>query len=55
MPDGYTYKDILVTNEQLDMLGVTDMIYVSGTSEYTIFFTLPDDFGENDCAFIAYN
>ena len=31
------------------------MKYVSGTGEYTISFTLPDDFGESDGAFIAYN
>ncbi len=42
------------TNEQLDMLDVSDMKYVSGTGEYTISFTLPDDFGENDGALIAY-
>lgn len=47
--------DIQVTGEQLDMLGVSDMKYVSGTGEYTISFTLPDDFGENDGAFIAYS
>jgi hypothetical protein len=46
--------DIQVNSEQLDMLGVSDMKYVSGTGEYTISFTLPDDFGENDGAFIAY-
>lgn len=46
--------DIQVANEQLDMLGVSDMKYVSGTGEYTISFTLPDNFGENDGAFIAY-
>ncbi len=42
------------TNEQLDMLDVSDMKYVSGTGEYTISFTLPDNFGVNDGAFIAY-
>ena len=47
--------DMQVTGEQLDMLGVSDMKYVSGTGEYTISFTLPDDFGENDGAFIAYS
>lgn len=47
--------DMQVTDEQLDMLGVSDMKYVSGTGEYTISFTLPDDFGENDGAFIAYS
>ena len=47
--------DIQVTSEQLDMLGVSDMKYVSGTGEYTITFTLPDDFGDNDGAFIAYS
>ena len=47
--------DMQVTNEQLDMLGVSDMKYVSGTGEYTISFSLPDDFGENDGAFIAYS
>ena len=31
------------------------MKYVSGTGEYTISFTLPDDFGESDGAFIAYS
>lgn len=46
--------DIQAANEQLDMLGVSDMKYVSGTGEYTISFTLPDNFGENDGAFIAY-
>ena len=46
--------DIQVANEQLDMLGVSDMKDVSGTGEYTISFTLPDNFGENDGAFIAY-
>ena len=44
-----------VTQEQLDILGVSDMKYVSGTGEYTISFTLPDSFGENDGAFIAYS
>lgn len=43
------------TNEQIDLLGVSDMKYVSGTGEYTISFTLPSDFGENDGAFIAYS
>ena len=47
--------DIQATNEQLGMLGVSDMKYVSGTGEYTISFTLPDNFGENDGAFIAYS
>lgn len=47
--------DMQVTSEQLDMLGVSDMKYVSGTGEYTITFTLPDDFGDNDGAFIAYS
>ena len=47
--------DIQASNEQLDMLGVSDMKYVSGTGEYTISFTMPDDFGENDGAFIAYS
>ena len=47
--------DLEATNEQLDMLGVSDMKYVSGTGEYTISFTLPNDFGENDGAFIAYS
>ena len=47
--------DMQATSEQLDMLGVSDMKYVSGTGEYTISFTLPDDFGENDGAFIAYS
>ena len=47
--------DMQVTSEQLDMLGVSDMKYVSGTGEYTISFTLPDDFGDNDGAFIAYS
>ena len=46
--------DIQASGEQLDMLGVSDMKYVSGTGEYTISFTLPDDFGECDGAFIAY-
>lgn len=47
--------DIQASNEQLDMLGVSDMKYVSGTGDYTISFTMPDDFGENDGAFIAYS
>ena len=47
--------DMQVTSEQLDMLGVSDMKYVSGTGEYTITFTLPDNFGENDGACIAYS
>ena len=47
--------DIQASNEQLDMLGVSDMKYVSGTGEYTISFTLPDDFGTGDGAFIAYS
>ena len=47
--------DMQATSEQLDMLGVSDMKYVSGTGEYTISFTLPDDFNENDGAFIAYS
>lgn len=47
--------DMQATSEQFDMLGVSDMKYVSGTGEYTISFTLPNDFGENDGAFIAYS
>ena len=47
--------DMQATGEQLDMLGVSDMKYVSGTGEYTISFTLPEDFGESDGAFIAYS
>ena len=47
--------DLQASNEQLDMLGVSDMKYVSGTGEYTISFTMPDDFGECDGAFIAYS
>ena len=47
--------DLQASNEQLDMLGVSDMKYVSGTGEYTISFTMPDDFGEYDGAFIAYS
>ena len=47
--------DIQVTNEQLDMLGVSDMKFVSGTGEYTISFSLPGDFGDNDGAFIEYS
>ena len=47
--------DIQASNEQLDKLGVSDMKYVSGTGEYTISFILPDNFGENDGAFIAYS
>ena len=47
--------DIQASGEQLDMLGVSDMKYVSGTGEYTITFTLPDDFGESDGAFIGYS
>jgi hypothetical protein len=47
--------DIQASSEQLDMLGVSDMKYVSGTGEYTISFTLPDDFGDNNGAFIAYS
>ena len=46
--------DLQASNEQLDMLGVSDMKYVSGTGEYTLSFTMPDDFGEYDGAFIAY-
>ena len=47
--------DMQATNEQFDRLGVSDMKYVSGTGEYTISFTLPDNFGKNDGAFIAYS
>ena len=47
--------DLQASNEQLDMLGVSDMKYVSGTGEYTLSFTMPDDFGEYDGAFIAYS
>ena len=47
--------DMQATNEQLGLLGVSDMKYVSGTGEYTLSFTLPGDFGENDGAFIAYS
>ena len=47
--------DIQTSNEQLELLGVSDIKYVSGTGEYTITFTLPDDFGENDGTFIAYS
>jgi hypothetical protein len=46
--------DIHASGEQLDMLGVSDMKYVSGTGEYTITFTLPNNFGESDGAFISY-
>lgn len=47
--------DIGATSEQLRMLGVSHMQYVSGTGEYTLSFTLPDDFGQNDGAFITYS
>ena len=47
--------DLQATGEQLDTLGVSDMKYVSGTGEYTLSFTLPEDFGENEGAFIAYS
>jgi hypothetical protein len=30
-------------------------VYLSGTGEYTLSFTLPDDFSANDGAFIAYS
>ena len=33
------------TKEQLDKLGVRDMKFVSGTGEYTLTFTTPEDHG----------
>ncbi len=47
--------DIGATSEQLRMLGVSHMQYVSGTGEYTLSFTLPGNFDQNDGAFVAYS
>ena len=49
------WSDIGATSEQLDMLGVSHMQYVSGTGEYTLTFTLPGNFDQNDGAFVAYS
>ena len=46
--------DIEATQEQLDEIGVTDMKYVSGTGEYSLTLTMPENWDEYDGAFIAF-
>lgn len=46
------WKDIAATEDQLNELGVTDMLYVSGVGEYTTTFTLPEDWSDTTGAYL---
>lgn len=46
------WKDIAATEDQLNELGVTDMLYVSGGGEYTTTFTLPEDWSDTTGAYL---
>lgn len=46
------WKDIEATEDQLNELGITDMLYVSGVGEYTTTFTLPEDWSDTTGAYL---
>lgn len=46
------WKDIAATEDQLNELGVTDMLYISGVGEYTTTFTLPEDWSDTTGAYL---
>ena len=46
------WKDIAATEDQLNELGVTDMLYVSGVGEYTTTVTLPEDWSDTTGAYL---
>ncbi len=48
------WSEIRASKEQLNTLGVSDMKYVSGTGEYTVIFTAPENWSEYSGAFIAF-
>lgn len=48
------WAEIQATEAQLNALGVSDMKYVSGTGEYTLVFTTPENWNEYSGAFIAF-
>ena len=48
------WSEIEATKEQLNTLGVNDMKYVSGTGEYTVIFTSPENWSDYDGAFITF-
>ena len=48
------WAEIQATENQLNALGVSDMKYVSGTGEYTLVFTTPENWSEYSGAFIAF-
>ena len=49
------WSEIEATQEQLDTIGVSDMRYVSGSGEYTVKFTTPDNWSDYDGAFITFS
>ena len=48
------WSEIEATKEHLNALGVSDMKYVSGTGEYTLIFTAPENWSDYAGAFIAF-
>ena len=48
------WAEIQATEDQLNALGVSDMKYVSGTGEYTLVFTAPENWSEYSGAFIDF-
>ena len=48
------WSEIQATKEHLNALGVSDMKYVSGTGEYTVNFTPPDNWSDYSGAFITF-
>ena len=49
------WSDLPASEEQLEVLGVSDMKYVSGMGEYTLHFNAPAGRSGCDGAFIAYD
>lgn len=48
------WTDIRATEEQLEILGVSDMRYVSGTAEYSLTFTAPESWRGFSGAFLSF-
>ena len=48
------WADIPATEEQLSILGVSDMKYVSGTAEYSLVFTAPENWSSYAGAFLSF-
>ena len=48
------WADIQATEEQLGLLGVSDMKYVSGTAEYSLTFTAPENWSSYAGAILSF-